>query len=55
MPMSKNEILSVQALIHESINDGTIDEVINNAKNTLGLYQLEMMTGHGTTVSNKEL
>jgi hypothetical protein len=54
MPMSKNEILKIQATIHHAMSTGTVDEVIEQAKDKLELYKMEMMLGYGTSVSNKE-
>jgi hypothetical protein len=54
MPMSKNEMLKVQAMIHHAMSTGTIDEVIEHAKDKLDIYKIEMKLGYGTSISNKE-
>ena len=41
-------------MIHHAMSTGTIDEVIELAKDKLDIYKMEMMLGYGTSISNKE-
>lgn len=54
MPISKNEHLEIQAMIDQSMSAGTIDEVIEEAKNLLRTHMVYIDSGLAPTCSDKE-
>lgn len=54
MPVSKNEILEIQANIHHCMSTGEIDQVIERATNTLDTYRTLLDAGIKPDTSDKE-